>query len=87
MCEKLFLGPLANAIYYIGVTIGALCCGVISDQWGRRKTVWLCLYGQGVLGFVLKFAPNLYWFLGIRAVQGFFVQVSSLLFIKNFHRK
>ena len=69
---------MANTIYYAGVTIGAFVCGIISDVWGRKKTLWFCLYAQGILGLVLRYAPNLYWFIGIRTAQGFFVQVRSI---------
>ncbi|PSN41685.1 hypothetical protein C0J52_07716 [Blattella germanica] len=47
---------------------------MLGDRFGRRPLVLITLYAQGILGVCLYFANSLEVFMGIRFVQGFFVQ-------------
>ncbi|KAJ9577167.1 hypothetical protein L9F63_006289, partial [Diploptera punctata] len=74
ICEHRALKPLLATLYFCGVTLGAVICGMLADKYGRRPLVLICLYLQGILGASLYFASSLEAFMGIRFAQGFFVQ-------------
>lgn len=75
VCDRRYLFALSTTIYFIGITIGSLLCGVLSDFWGRRSTLLVCLFVQGVFGVSVYFSQNLVTFIVLRFIQGFFIQV------------
>lgn len=75
VCNRLYLAPLINTLYFCGVTMGALICGIWTDKYGRKTIMVLCLLVQGVLGILLRTTTMLELFIPMRVVQGFFVQV------------
>lgn len=74
ICERRFLRPLLATLYFCGVTLGAVICGLLADRYGRRPVVLICLYAQGLLGASLYFTKTLATFMILRFSQGFFVQ-------------
>lgn len=74
ICDRRYLSALINTMYFVGVTVGGLLFGIIADKWGRRSTVFICLYCQGILGACLYFSHNVTVFIVLRVLQGFFVQ-------------
>lgn len=75
MCKREYLKSIVNSLYFCGVTMGALICGIWTDKYGRRNVMFLCLFVQGVLGLLLRTTTMLELFIALRVVQGFFVQV------------
>lgn len=74
VCQERFLGPLTSTCYFIGVTFGALICGSLSDQFGRKKMIIACIIFELIFGIAVYFTPNVFVFMGLRLGQGFFVQ-------------
>ncbi|PNF33929.1 hypothetical protein B7P43_G06010 [Cryptotermes secundus] len=91
VCERRFLRPLLATLYFCGVTIGAITCGLLADHYGRRPVVLVCLYVQGLLGVSLFFMQTLEGFMTIRFIQGFFVQglqgTTFTLLVETFPRR
>jgi MFS family permease len=77
VCERRFLRPLIATLYFCGVTIGAVICGLLADRYGRRPLILICLYAQGLAGVSLYFIQSLAAFMALRFIQGFFVQVRN----------
>ena len=77
VCERRYLRSLIATLYFCGVTIGAVVCGLQADRYGRRPVVLICLYTQGILGVSLYFTQTFEAFMAIRFIQGFFVQVRN----------
>src|SRR5665648_638956 len=70
--------------YFIGMTIGGLTGGVISDIFGRRKTFLGAILLFSTASVVNGFAPNLNVFIISRALTGFGIfclMVTSQAFI------
>lgn len=67
--------PLSTTIYFVGIVLGSLVGGWMSDFWGRKKVLIACLYIQGILGVFVYFADSLEVFMVLRLIQGFFAQV------------
>lgn len=72
---------MISTLYFTGMAIGALVWGLISDRFGRKPTLLLCLYVQGVIGLSLGIIYDMEWFIVLRFLQGFFVQVNESLSI------
>lgn len=77
ICDRKMYAPLASTFYFIGLAIGAFVCGLFSDRFGRKPTLLLCLYGQGIIGLLLSIVNDVNLFIALRFIQGFCVQVSG----------
>lgn len=84
VCDREVYALLVSSLYYLGMAIGAFLCGIISDRFGRKPTALLCLYVQGSIGLTLSFVYDFKWFIALRIIQGFFVQVSGMFFFSFF---
>lgn len=58
------------AITSVGMMIGALLCGKLSDMFGRKKILMGTLILFSLSNLALAFAPNVTWFIVIRFVTG-----------------
>jgi Bcr/CflA subfamily drug resistance transporter len=58
------------AIYVFGFACGGLFCGVLSDQFGRRIVVIVCLILGAMGGGICCIALSVKWLLFGRAIQG-----------------
>jgi len=63
-------GNLTISVFYIGLALGQLLCGLLSDALGRRNValVFFSLYVLAAIGCF--FAPSIGWLIGARALQG-----------------
>lgn len=61
---------LVGAITSVGMMIGALLCGKLSDRFGRRRVLMWTLVLFSLSNLALAFAPNLTWFMVIRFITG-----------------
>lgn len=77
ICDRNLMAPSVSTFYFVGLTIGAFVCGIFSDRFGRKSTLLLCLYAQGIIGLSLSIVRDFNWFIILRILQGFFVQVSD----------
>jgi DHA1 family bicyclomycin/chloramphenicol resistance-like MFS transporter len=70
---------ITGTLYFAGMAVGQLFCGVLSDRFGRRNVlaVGLVLYGLGAVASAL--APGLEWLLVARFVWGLGASAPSVL--------
>ncbi|WP_323015406.1 multidrug effflux MFS transporter [Devosia sp.] len=63
-------GNLTISVFYIGLALGQLLCGLLSDGLGRRNValVFFSLYVLAAIGCF--FAPSISWLIAARALQG-----------------
>lgn len=63
-------GNLTISVFYIGLALGQLLCGLLSDGLGRRKVAlaFFSLYVVGAVACLL--APSIAWLIAARALQG-----------------
>uniref|UniRef100_A0A0C9RV89 SLC22A8 protein n=1 Tax=Fopius arisanus TaxID=64838 RepID=A0A0C9RV89_9HYME len=74
VCERSYLRDLANIVYYVGVSIGALVAGITADRFGRLPVLAICLYAQGTMAVATYIVQSYPVFVGLRGLQGIFAQ-------------
>lgn len=74
VCHRAFLAPLITTTYFCGVMIGGVIFGSLSDRFGRKSMMLICLYTQCMIGIGIHFVRGLVLFIGLRFIQGIFIQ-------------
>ncbi|XP_073985223.1 organic cation transporter protein-like [Rhodnius prolixus] len=72
VCEKKQYGNLAEMAFLLGVAIGGLACGFISDRFGRKRTLMISIVAQIIFGTAVALAPHFWVFIALRGFLGFF---------------
>ena len=63
------LAPLFGA-GLLGLTAGALLCGPLSDRFGRKRVIELCVFLFGALSLASAFSPDLQTLVFLRFLTG-----------------
>ena len=63
-------------MYFVGVMVGGVLFGSLSDKYGGRKVIIGTIYLQLVFGVAVSFAPTYTVFVVLRFFVGMLVQVS-----------
>lgn len=58
-------------VFLGGVAVGGLVSGIISDRYGRKKTLLGSVAIQTILGVIIAFNPWFEMYLFLRAILGF----------------
>eukprot|EP00112_Aurelia_sp_Birch-Aquarium-sp1_P014167 Seg304.1_Seg304.3 transcript_id=Seg304.1_Seg304.3/GoldUCD/mRNA.D3Y31 product="Solute carrier family 22 member 6-A" protein_id=Seg304.1_Seg304.3/GoldUCD/D3Y31 len=74
VCGERYLGSLAISTYFVGVMVGGVLFGSLSDKYGGRKVIIGTMYLQLVVGVAASFAPSFTVFVILRFFVGFLVQ-------------
>lgn len=79
VCDRKWMGALAQTVYMLGVFTGAVWLGGLADKVGRKKV--FCWSGllQLILGVAVAFTPEYYSFLVIRYLYGIFGSAGSYI--------
>ena len=77
VCSRKYVAPLITTTYFSGVMLGGLIFGSLSDRFGRKNMMLVCLYTQCLIGVGLHFVRRLVVFIGLRFIQGIFIQVRN----------
>ncbi|KAK3802250.1 hypothetical protein RRG08_004538 [Elysia crispata] len=72
VCVRAYLNELSTTIYMIGSMMGALLITPLSDKFGRRLVLLICLLSQAVIGLCVAFSPTYAIFTILRFIVGFF---------------
>ncbi|CAG9787719.1 unnamed protein product [Diatraea saccharalis] len=79
ICDRRWMGALAQTVYMLGVFTGAVVLGGMADKYGRKKI--FCWSGvlQLVFGVLVAFMPEYWSFLIIRFLYGIFGSAGSYI--------
>ncbi|OAF65230.1 Organic anion transporter 1 [Intoshia linei] len=70
VCENNILPEMSQAMFNVGVMIGALIFGHLSDRFGRKKIFISCLVLQSLFGTIAAFVTHFTLFVVIRMIVG-----------------
>jgi MFS transporter, OCT family, solute carrier family 22 (organic cation transporter), member 4/5 len=70
VCDKAWLRATADSLFMIGVMVGSLFFGWMSDEYGRKKTFFASLVIQVVFGMLAGIAPEYITFSIARMIVG-----------------
>lgn len=79
VCDKRWMGALAQTIYMLGVFTGAVVLGGMADKYGRKAI--FCWSGvlQLFFGVLVAFIPEYWSFLAVRFLYGIFGSAGSYI--------
>lgn len=70
VCDKEWVTAMGNSLYMVGVMIGAMTIGTISDKFGRRPALCLALGWNLVTGFLVAASPESISYIIFRMMLG-----------------
>lgn len=79
VCDKRWMGAIAQTIYMFGVFTGAVTLGGLADKVGRKTVFCWSALLQLILGVGVAFIPEYYSFLVIRFIYGIFGSAGSYI--------
>ncbi|CAH1774398.1 unnamed protein product [Owenia fusiformis] len=74
VCKDNFLPEMSLTILNVGVMVGAVLFGFLSDKYGRKKVLFGCVAAQAVVGGLLSLSVNIYMFICLRFIIGMLEQ-------------
>ncbi|XP_066922983.1 solute carrier family 22 member 3-like, partial [Clytia hemisphaerica] len=80
-CGKGWMVNLAQSVVFLGAIIGAIFLGWYSDNYGRKKVVFVCCFLITLMNFLSSFMPSIIWFIVLRFCSGFFTPSVPCLFV------
>nr|CAH7722373.1 unnamed protein product [Callosobruchus chinensis] len=69
-CKKAYLIATSNALFMVGVMIGSIVFGEMSDRYGRKKTFFVSLVTQLIFGILAAISPEYWTFTLSRMIVG-----------------
>ncbi|NXX98760.1 S22AD protein, partial [Centropus bengalensis] len=70
VCERKDLNDISQSIYMLGLFLGSMIFGPLSDRIGRRPVILISVFLQGLFGLGTAFVPHFYVFMAFRCVVG-----------------
>ncbi|XP_063828851.1 organic cation transporter protein-like [Ostrinia nubilalis] len=70
VCKRKTLSSLAQSMLQVGIAVGSLFYGHISDRYGRRKAVVLALFCSSIFATLSTFSTKLWMFILFRFLSG-----------------
>ncbi|XP_072446679.1 organic cation/carnitine transporter 2-like isoform X1 [Chiloscyllium punctatum] len=71
VCNDDWKGPFVMSVFFMGVLVGSLCCGQLSDRFGRKIVLFGTMAIQSGFSIVQMFSPNWEIFCFLNFLVGF----------------
>ncbi|NXC46132.1 S22AD protein, partial [Penelope pileata] len=81
VCDRKDLNDISQSIYMLGLFLGAMIFGPLSDRIGRRPVVLISILLQGVFGLGIALVPHFYVYMAFRCVVGASVSGIMMTFL------
>ncbi|GAB0185015.1 solute carrier family 22 member 13-like [Grus japonensis] len=70
VCDRKDLNDISQSIYMVGLFLGSMIFGPLSDRIGRRPVILISIFLQGLFGVGIAFVPHFYVYMAFRCVVG-----------------
>ncbi|KAK7945742.1 hypothetical protein WMY93_001470 [Mugilogobius chulae] len=71
VCENAWKVPFSSSLYFVGVLIGALACGNLSDRFGRKPILFATMAVQTIAALIQAASVNWVMFTILNSFRGF----------------
>lgn len=79
VCSSIDIPVMFKMLFFSGFAAGTILAGILSDMWGRKRSIFIFSMVLLVSGLVTSFTPNMYafivcwWVVGVAAISSFTV--------------
>ncbi|XP_014800348.1 PREDICTED: solute carrier family 22 member 13-like [Calidris pugnax] len=70
VCDRKELHDIAQSVYMLGLFLGSMIFGPLSDRIGRRPIILISVFLQGLFGVGIALVPHFYVYMAFRCVVG-----------------
>ncbi|XP_030301942.1 LOW QUALITY PROTEIN: solute carrier family 22 member 13 [Calypte anna] len=70
VCDRRDLDDISQAVYMMGLFLGCMIFGPLSDRIGRRPVILISISLQALFGVGIAFVPHFYVYMAFRCVVG-----------------
>ncbi|XP_015708389.1 solute carrier family 22 member 13-like [Coturnix japonica] len=77
VCDRKDLGDISQSLSMVGLLVGGMIFGPLSDRIGRRPVLLISMLGQGLFGLAIAFLPNFILYVIFRCIMS--TAVSGIL--------
>ncbi|XP_051468495.1 solute carrier family 22 member 13-like [Apus apus] len=70
VCDRKDLHDISQSVYMLGLFLGSVIFGPLSDRIGRRPVILISIFLQGLFGVGTAFVPHFYVYMAFRCVVG-----------------
>ncbi|NWW44134.1 S22AD protein, partial [Pedionomus torquatus] len=70
VCDRKELHDISQSVYMVGLFLGSMIFGPLSDRIGRRPVILISVFLQGLFGVGIAFVPHFYVYMAFRCVVG-----------------
>uniref|UniRef100_A0A8B9F237 Solute carrier family 22 member 13 n=1 Tax=Amazona collaria TaxID=241587 RepID=A0A8B9F237_9PSIT len=70
VCDRKELNDISQSIYMLGMFLGSMIFGPLSDRMGRRPVILISIFLQGLFGVAIAFVPHFDVYMAFRCVVG-----------------
>ncbi|XP_035172255.1 solute carrier family 22 member 13-like [Oxyura jamaicensis] len=68
VCDRKDLNDISQSVYMLGMFLGAMIFGPLSDRTGRRPVFLISIFIQSLFGLGIAFVPHFYVYMAFRCV-------------------
>ncbi|KAM9199053.1 LOW QUALITY PROTEIN: solute carrier family 22 member 13-like [Mergus octosetaceus] len=68
VCDRKDLTDISQSVYMLGLFLGAMIFGPLSDRIGRRPVLLISIFIQSLFGLGIAFVPHFYVYMALRCV-------------------
>uniref|UniRef100_A0A669QJ91 Major facilitator superfamily (MFS) profile domain-containing protein n=1 Tax=Phasianus colchicus TaxID=9054 RepID=A0A669QJ91_PHACC len=77
VCDRKDLSDISQSVYMVGLLLGAMIFGPLSDRIGRRPVLLISILGQSLFSLAIAFLPNFIVYMVFRCIMA--TAVSGIL--------